>query len=104
MLRYVIGAGVCLAVVLGLAGSGRAQDVKSDTMARSRSVAKTDLRVDTGIPGYAFQDSKANGRARRRLLPRHRRRAARFRPQGEIHRHHLEGAVLGAACRARSTC
>ena len=58
MLRYAIGAGMCLAMLLGVAGSGRAQDVTSPTMDAIKKRGELICGIDTGIPGYAFQDSK----------------------------------------------
>ncbi len=49
-----------LAAWLNLAGPARAQDVKSPTMDAIRARGQLVCGIDTGIPGYAFQDSSGN--------------------------------------------
>lgn len=49
-----------LAAWLNLAGPARAQDVKSPTMDAIRARGQLACGIDTGIPGYAFQDSSGN--------------------------------------------
>ncbi len=54
-----VGAAV-LAALIGFAGPTRAQQVKSPTMDAIKSRGQLVCGVDTGIPGYAFQDSSGN--------------------------------------------
>ncbi len=62
MLRFRAGATACwvaLACMLAFAGTATAQtDVKSPTMDAIKKRGQLICGVDTGIPGYAFQDSK----------------------------------------------
>ncbi|HEX3401052.1 MAG TPA: amino acid ABC transporter substrate-binding protein [Acetobacteraceae bacterium] len=62
MLRFRVGAVACcvaLACLLALAGTATAQtEVKSPTMDAIKKRGQLVCGVDTGIPGYAFQDSK----------------------------------------------
>ena len=62
MLRIRVGLAACglaLAVVLASAGIARAQnELKSPTMDAIKKRGELICGIDTGIPGYAFQDSK----------------------------------------------
>jgi general L-amino acid transport system substrate-binding protein len=62
MLRFRVGAAACcvaLACLLAFAGTAAAQnEVKSVTMDAIKKRGQLICGVDTGIPGYAFQDSK----------------------------------------------
>lgn len=62
MLRFRVGAAalcVALASLLALAGTASAQnEVKSATLDAVKKRGQLVCGVDTGIPGYAFQDSK----------------------------------------------
>jgi general L-amino acid transport system substrate-binding protein len=60
MLRHVLRAISCAAltaVILGLCGPGWAGEVKSPTMDAIRKRDQLICGIDTGIPGFAFQDS-----------------------------------------------
>src|SRR5215475_3546552 len=62
MFRIRVGlaaCGVALAAMLSLAGGARAQnELKSPTMDAIKQRGQLICGIDTGIPGYAFQDSK----------------------------------------------
>ena len=61
MIRINIGAvcGLALAAMLASVGIARAQnELKSPTMDAIKKRDQLVCGVDTGIPGYAFQDSK----------------------------------------------
>jgi general L-amino acid transport system substrate-binding protein len=62
MLRIRVGLAACglaLAVVLASVGIARAQnELKSPTMDAIKKRGELICGIDTGIPGYAFQDSK----------------------------------------------
>src|SRR5690242_9699055 len=62
MLRFRLGAAACcvaLACLLALAGTAAAQnEVQSATLDAVKKRGQLICGVDTGIPGYAFQDSK----------------------------------------------
>src|SRR5215831_20519734 len=53
----VIACAVLAAGALGFAGAGRAADVKSETLDAIKKRDQLICGVDTGIPGFAFQDS-----------------------------------------------
>ena len=55
--RFMLIAAALFAV---LAAPAMAQDVKSPTMDAIKKRGQLICGVDTGIPGYAFQDSKGN--------------------------------------------
>ena len=60
MLRQVTRLMTCCAVVagmIGFAGASRAQEVKSATLDAVKKRGQLVCGVDTGIPGFAFQDS-----------------------------------------------
>ena len=60
MLGHSIRWGACAVAVaglLGLTGPSKAQDVKSATMDAIKSRGQLICGIDTGIPGYAYQDS-----------------------------------------------
>ena len=60
--RFIACAALA-AAALGFAGAGWAADVKSETLDAVKKRGQLICGVDTGIPGFAFQDSKpANGR------------------------------------------
>ena len=59
-MRYMIRLATCCAVVAGMMGfaaASWAQDVKSPTMDAIKKRGELVCGVDTGIPGFAFQDS-----------------------------------------------
>ena len=61
MVRIHIGAvcGLALAVMLASAGIARAQnELKSPTIDAIKKRDQLVCGIDTGIPGYAYQDSK----------------------------------------------
>ena len=63
MLGHSIRWGACAVAVaglLGLTGPSKAQDVKSATLDAIKSRGQLICGVDTGIPGYAYQDSSGN--------------------------------------------
>src|SRR4051812_38896639 len=62
MLRLRIGLAACAAALAWavLPGSAAAQDVQSPTMDAIKKRGQLICGVDTGIPGYAFQDAKGN--------------------------------------------
>lgn len=47
-----------LAAAIGFAGAAQAQDVKSATLDAVKKRGQLICGIDTGIPGYAYQDSK----------------------------------------------
>src|SRR5215468_2422541 len=53
----LIACAVLAAGALGFAGTGRAGDVKSETLDAIKKRDQLICGVDTGIPGFAFQDS-----------------------------------------------
>src|SRR5215471_17781121 len=53
----LIACAVLAAGALGFAGAGRAADVKSETLDAIKKRDQLICGVDTGIPGFAFQDS-----------------------------------------------
>src|SRR5713226_7764919 len=60
MLRQVTRFTTCCAVVAGIvgfAGASRAQEVKSATLDAVKTRGQLVCGVDTGIPGFAFQDA-----------------------------------------------
>src|SRR5258708_17628328 len=60
MLRQVTRLMTCCAVVagmIGFAGASRAQEVKSATLDAVKKRGELVCGVDTGIPGFAYQDS-----------------------------------------------
>src|SRR5882762_5425860 len=60
MLRQVTRLMTCCAVVagmIGFAGASRAQEVKSATLDAIKKRGQLVCGVDTGIPGFAYQDS-----------------------------------------------
>src|SRR6266705_165049 len=60
MLRQVTRLMTCCAVVagmIGFAGASRAQEVKSATLDAVKKRGQLVCGVDTGIPGFAFQDA-----------------------------------------------
>jgi general L-amino acid transport system substrate-binding protein len=60
MIRYITRIATCCAVVAGMVGFAAeswAQDVKSPTMDTIKKRGELICGVDTGIPGFAFQDS-----------------------------------------------
>src|SRR5229473_7028319 len=60
MLRQVTRLMTCCAVVagmIGFAGASRAQEVKSATLDAVKKRGQLVCGVDTGIPGFAYQDS-----------------------------------------------
>src|SRR3979409_2452226 len=60
MLRQVTRLMTCCAVVAGMvgfAGASRAQEVKSATIDAIKKRGELICGVDTGIPGFAYQDS-----------------------------------------------
>ncbi len=62
MSRIRLGLAACglaLAAMLSLAGGARAQnELKSPTMDAIKQRGQLICGIDTGIPGYAYQDSK----------------------------------------------
>ena len=56
-LSRLIACAALLAGTLGLAGAGWAADVKSETLDAIKQRDQLICGVDTGIPGFAFQDS-----------------------------------------------
>ena len=59
-MRYITRLATCCAVVagmLGFAAGSWAQEVKSPTMDTIKKRGELICGVDTGIPGFAFQDS-----------------------------------------------
>ena len=76
-----------------------AQDqVKSATMdaiktARPARLRRRHRHPRLRLPGFERRMAGAG----HRLLPRHRRCPAGLADQGQVHRHHVQGAVLGAA-------
>src|SRR5262245_29860350 len=52
-----IACAVLAAGALGFAGAGRAADVKSETLDAIKKRDQLICGVDTGIPGFAYQDS-----------------------------------------------
>ena len=60
MLRlHLVAAVACLAGSLALSGAAVAQnELKSPTMDKIKQRGELICGIDTGIPGYAFQDSK----------------------------------------------
>jgi general L-amino acid transport system substrate-binding protein len=62
MSRLRIGLAACAAALAWalLPGSAAAQDVQSPTMDAIKKRGQLICGVDTGIPGYAFQDAKGN--------------------------------------------
>jgi general L-amino acid transport system substrate-binding protein len=60
MIRYITRIATCCAVVAGMIGFAAeswAQDVKSPTIDAIKKRGELICGVDTGIPGFAFQDS-----------------------------------------------
>jgi general L-amino acid transport system substrate-binding protein len=60
MIRYITRIATCCAVVAGMVGFAAqswAQDVKSPTLDTIKKRGELICGVDTGIPGFAFQDS-----------------------------------------------
>ena len=60
MIRYITRIATCCAVVagvIGFAAESWAQDVKSPTLDTIKKRGELICGVDTGIPGFAFQDS-----------------------------------------------
>ena len=53
----VVALGVLLAGAIGLSGHASAQDVKSATLDAVKKRGELVCGIDTGIPGYAYQDS-----------------------------------------------
>jgi len=63
MFRRSTMLGACAAAMAawaGIAGSASAQDVKSPTMDAIRNRGQLVCGIDTGIPGYAYQDASGN--------------------------------------------
>lgn len=63
MLRHSARWGACAVAFMalfGLTAPSNAQDVKSPTMDAIKSRGQLVCGVDTGIPGYAYQDSSGN--------------------------------------------
>src|SRR6202051_3409637 len=61
MLRFRVGLATCCVAVglLAIAGTAMAQnEVKSPTMDAIKQRGQLVCGIDTGIPGYAFQDTK----------------------------------------------
>jgi general L-amino acid transport system substrate-binding protein len=61
MLGFRLGAAACgalLAGAIGFAAGAQAQDVKSPTLDAVKKRGQLICGIDTGIPGYAYQDSK----------------------------------------------
>jgi general L-amino acid transport system substrate-binding protein len=59
-MRYMTRVAACCAVVAGMIGFAAeswAQEVKSPTMDAIKKRGELICGVDTGIPGFAFQDS-----------------------------------------------
>ena len=64
----------------------------------SRNATSWICGVDTGIPGFAFQDSAGKWQGLDiAYCQRHRRRGARRSREGEVRRHHGQGPLLRAA-------
>jgi general L-amino acid transport system substrate-binding protein len=57
-LPVFLGFAMAAPLLLGLAGPAAAQDVKSPTLEAVKKRGELVCGVDTGIPGYAFQDAK----------------------------------------------
>src|SRR5260370_28584930 len=60
MLRQIVRFTTCCAVLAGMvgfAGASRAQEVKSATLDAVKKRGQLICGVDTGIPGFAFQDA-----------------------------------------------
>src|SRR5713101_9375113 len=60
MLRRIVRFATCCAVaagMVGFAGASRAQEVKSTTLDAVKKRGQLVCGVDTGIPGFAFQDA-----------------------------------------------
>src|SRR5258708_29158779 len=60
MLRRIVRFATCCAVMAGMvgfAGASRAQEVKSATLDAIKKRGQLVCGVDTGIPGFAFQDA-----------------------------------------------
>jgi general L-amino acid transport system substrate-binding protein len=61
MIRKMLRIAACCAVaasMVGFAGASRAEEVKSPTMDAIKKRGELACGIDTGIPGYAFQDAK----------------------------------------------
>ena len=61
MIRNLLRIISCCAVAIGIigyVGTSRAQEVKSPTMDAIKKRGELVCGVDTGIPGYAYQDAK----------------------------------------------
>jgi general L-amino acid transport system substrate-binding protein len=57
--RFTVGACFALAALLALTGAAAAQnELKSPTMDKIKQRGELVCGIDTGIPGYAFQDAK----------------------------------------------
>ena len=71
--RGVAVAGLALALLLTFGRAGWAQnELKSPIMDKIKQRGELVCGIDTGIPGYAFQDSKGGmAGPGRSLLPRH---------------------------------
>src|SRR5258708_12837161 len=60
MLRRIVRFATCCAVMagmIGFAGASWAQEVKSPTLDAVKKRGQLICGVDTGIPGFAFQDA-----------------------------------------------
>ena len=90
---------IALAGLLALAGPARAQnEVKSATLDAVKKRGQLICGVDTGIPGYAFQDSKGEWQGLDIALCRALADAMLGSPtKVKYHRHHVEGPLLRAA-------
>ena len=97
--RLVTGSAVVVGLLGGAAASWAQSEVKSPTLDAVKKRGQVICGVDTGIPGYAFQDfaGKWQGLDVPCAAPSPRRRSATR--EGEVYRHDLEGALLGAAVR-----
>ena len=75
------------------AGRAEKSDHGRDQEARSACLRDRHRHSGLRVPGFERRMAGAG----RGMLPRHRRCPAGLTDQGEVHRHHLQGAVLGPA-------
>ena len=60
MFRKTVALAACAGAMLGFMATGHAQEVKSKTLDAVKARGELICGIDTGIPGYAFQDSGGN--------------------------------------------